>query len=202
MELWVEGKDDEMVCKSILEKHGLSSSYVVINKGGYPNLKIGLKTQLKADFTTLGLIVDADHDPAARWQSLRDIIHKHDPAYGLPKKLPPQGFWSSHAPSIGIWIMPDNQRSGMLEDFIRDLIPQDNALLPEADASLSRIEALGIQQYVPVHRTKALIHTWLAWQEEPGMLMSSTISKHMLATASPLYQYFLAWLQRFSDPTS
>ncbi|HST61263.1 MAG TPA: DUF3226 domain-containing protein, partial [Longimicrobium sp.] len=57
------------------------------------------------------------------------------------------------------------------------------------------------RRFSPVHRSKALIHTWLAWQEQPGSPMGQAIGKRDLDAQAPQAQRFVAWLQRLMvDP--
>jgi hypothetical protein len=61
--------------------------------------------------------------------------------------------------------MPNNQLPGMLEDFVAYLIPPRDRLHPKAEAILRELEQAGLNRYSSIHRPKALIHTWLAWQK-------------------------------------
>jgi hypothetical protein len=92
--------------------------------------------------------------------------------------------------------MPDNSLPGMLEDFVRMLIPQGDELASEADGVLSTIEDKGLQRYAPQDRSKAFIHTWLAWQEEPGRPMGAAITRKYLIPDSSQADVFAAWLRR------
>ena len=84
----------------------------------------------------------------------------------------------------------------MLEDFIKFLIPQDDELLPIAeDVLTNNIEAKGLNRYKELHRPKALIHTWLAWQEEPGSPMGQAITKKYLQDTETC-QLFVSWLKK------
>jgi hypothetical protein len=97
-------------------------------------------------------------------------------------------------PKFGVWIMPDNQTNGMLEYFIKFLIPDKDELLPIANDTLNQIEHKSLNKYKNLHRPKALIHTWLAWQEEPGSPMGSAITKRYLDTSSEICDKFVKWL--------
>ena len=45
-----------------------------------------------------------------------------------------------------------------------------------------------------MHKSKAEIHTWLAWQEEPGTPMGQAITKQYLDTNKELAKKFIGWL--------
>lgn len=91
--------------------------------------------------------------------------------------------------------MPNNQVSGMLEDFVACLIPTEDDLLPKAQSVLQEIEQISINRYTLTHRPKALIHTWLAWQEKPGMPMGQAITAKVLNSNAQLAIAFIEWLK-------
>jgi len=110
-------------------------------------------------------------------------------ADGLVLKHPTQA-----RPRIGVWLMPNNHLPGTLEDFVNLLIPAHDDLRPKADSVLDDIEREGLQRYK--QRSKAFIHTWLAWQEEPGCPMGQAITAKVLKPDSSTATLFIAWLQR------
>ena len=96
--------------------------------------------------------------------------------------------------------MPNNQDPGMIEDFIRFLVPEGDERLALAKETIDALEARSLQQYIPNHRAKALIHTWLAWQNNPGTPLGQAITKRYLTTDTDLCQQFATWLNRlFND---
>jgi len=82
-------------------------------------------------------------DLAARWQSLRDRLI--DLGYpGVRKDPDPQGTVleppaDGLLPRVGIWIMPDNQTTGILEDFLLSLVPPESRLYAHVRASIASI---------------------------------------------------------------
>nr|WP_233258533.1 DUF3226 domain-containing protein [[Phormidium] sp. ETS-05] len=92
--------------------------------------------------------------------------------------------------------MPNNQLPGMLEDFVAALIPADDALKPKVEKILREIEHEELNRYTLIHRPKALIHTWLAWQEKPGMPMGQAITARVLDGGSEIAIVFVEWLNR------
>ncbi|WP_317619171.1 DUF3226 domain-containing protein [Laspinema olomoucense] len=97
---------------------------------------------------------------------------------------------------VGVWVMPNNQLPGMLKDFAAMFIPEDDNLRPKAEDILREVEEGRLNRYGKIHRAKALIHTWLAWQETPGMPMAQAITARVLQKESAIAQVFAAWLQR------
>lgn len=201
--LLVEGADDREVIYRLCNHHKLDNKQLfdVDAKDGYERLRDDLKVRPRVPgVKAIGVVVDADEDPAHRWQSLRDaLVHsgytqlpEHPEAAGMV--IPAQGT----LPRIGIWMMPDNQLTGILEDFLQRIIQQGDALLPAAFAAL---DALPERRFKPSYRSKAAIHTWLAWQEEPGTPLGQALSKHYLQADHELAQRFVDWMKRLFIPT-
>ncbi|MCX7420192.1 MAG: hypothetical protein NT013_11720 [Planctomycetia bacterium] len=110
--------------------------------------------------------------------------------HDLPEEPPTDGFVSSPNESkitLGIWIMPDNQSHGMLETLLMFLVPEDkDPLLKFAETARDKAKELGAS-FKKVHEDKAKIHTWLAWQDEPGLRLHEAVQKGVLdPKVSPL----------------
>ncbi len=87
-------------------------------------------TELKASgLSVLGLMVDADEYPASRWQSIRNACKRSIP--DIPEQIPETGLIhnTSFGVKFGVWILPDNKISGMLETFLANMIPSQGELL-------------------------------------------------------------------------
>ena len=91
--------------------------------------------------------------------------------------------------------MPDNQLPGILEDFLQFLVPEGDPLFAHVGHSLDSIP-LGQRRFDDLKRPKAQIHTWLAWQEEPGKPLGQAISARYLDPHLPMADVFVQWLQR------
>lgn len=119
--------------------------------------------------------------------------------YNVPDELPPTGLLlhptDDDEPIIGVWIMPDNQLNGMLEDFVAILSDPSDTILAEVDQTLLTIEGKSISRYKSIHKAKARIHTFLAWQEDPGTPMGLAITKKYLKPDSTNCLPFVNWLQ-------
>jgi hypothetical protein len=132
--LLVEGVDDEHVLKHPCGQRGVQHLDEIKPLGSVERLLESFSVRLKeSDVEALGIVVDADTDIAARWQSLRDRLKKagyenvpDDPHSAGTILSPPL---KSLLPRAGVWIMPDNQTKGILEDFLRFLVPPNSQLL-------------------------------------------------------------------------
>ena len=145
--------------------------------------------------STLGLVIDADMSAAGRWQRVQQLLI--NAGYeSIPESFPNGLIISSDGvlPRFGLWMMPDNQEGGVIESFIRQLIHQEDKLQPEVDAAIDALQAKGLQLFTDVHRPKAFIRTWLAWQEKPEMSFGVAVSKRVLTTDADLCRRFVCWL--------
>jgi len=98
-------------------------------------------------------------------------------------------------PSIGLWLMPDHQNNGMLEDLIKQSITekQQHQLLNTVHACLKKLPFTLFSDY---HRTKAIIYTWLAWQKRPGQTLDIVINGNLINWESPEMRGLINWLTK------
>ena len=70
--LLVEGIDDEHVVRRLLDRHQHMPNFEISDKKGFPNLRDSIGPELKVPGrTALGILVDANDDFNARWDSIR-----------------------------------------------------------------------------------------------------------------------------------
>lgn len=199
--LLVEGPDDLFVIAHLRELNQLEDNIFIKPCGSVEKaielFRILIDKQT-ANNRILGLVIDADLNMAGRWQRISQILVESG-KYTLPDVLPNEGLIlfpnDSDDVKIGVWVMPDNQLNGMLEDFLAKLAVNDKDLLDEVDAALEVIEDKKVNKYKAIHKSKARIHTFLAWQEEPGVSMGSAIAKSYLRADSEQAILFVNWLK-------
>lgn len=195
-QLLVEGNDDLHVIRSLCKKHDIPETFDIFDCKGITLLLDAIPVRLKqSEIETLGIIVDADIDLNNRWESVSQILA--DKGYKVPETIPTGGLIlrENGKVTIGAWLMPNNNSNGMLEDFIRFLIPGRDTLLPVAESALDAIKDKNLNLYKDIHRSKALIHTWLAWQEDPGTPMGLSITKKYLDSSVKECTAFTDWLK-------
>ncbi len=139
----VEGPDDAQVLFHLLQYYGLHTQTTIQKKDGINSLLESLEVELKRRAETLiCIILDADTDIAARWQSLR---HKLFVAgYHAVPPQPASGgtiLQQEGRPTVGLWLMPDNTIPGALEDFMSLLIPDGDILWPVAQDIVQQVVA-------------------------------------------------------------
>ena len=198
--MMVEGDDDEHVVKGIFGQHAIPHLDDVENLGGIdPLLKtIGVRLMSASEEgDVVGVVMDADENVAGRWQGLRHIFREsgyldvpNQPVSDGTILFPPTG---SVLPRAGVWIMPDNQTDGKLEDFLRLLVPKPNDLFNHAVAS---VDSVPERLFSDNNRIKAVMHTWLAWQEKPGKPYGQAITAQFLDPQADHAVAFASWIRR------
>ncbi len=207
----VEGKSEVNVLPELCRLCGIDTTNFEIKKeNSLSELKKALKTHLKSTNTLrkLWVIIDADVNFDAAWQSIKDILLRSGKySFDMHTPLPEDGFVVKPDDkadlTIGVWIMPNNKDVGMLEDFMMKLIPETDALLPIADSIVEEIDSKrhahsGI--FKVVHKSKAKIHTWLSWHDAPGESLSVAVQKRLFATDKVLCSNFIKWLNTINQP--
>lgn len=193
--LLVEGLDDLHLIGHLLSEHGviLKDREIRACGGVEPLLDEHLPVEIKGSYTSLGIVVDADLDVRSRWQSIRDRLAQL--GYDMPGEPQPNGLIvTTRRPAVGVWVMPDNVLPGILEDFVRQLVPPDDNLWPLVESSVAAIPEP--RRFPPVAVRKAEIHTYLAWQEQPGTKMGSAITNRYLQANTQLALTFVEWIKR------
>lgn len=207
--LLVEGYEDMRVIPELIEANGIpwgeSKDEAVVeikSLGGIENLldSSEIYTQLQISrLSALGLIVDADEEPIARWEQVRNACLPT--ITDFPEDLPETGLihQTSFGVKFGVWMMPDNQMAGMLETFLAYLIPdEDDDLWDYAREAVLEAKNLGAK-FKPNHTDKANIHTWLSWQNPPGRQLHNAIMEKILAPQHPQAQVFIDWFKNLYD---
>ncbi len=214
----VEGPDDYHVLQHLLTVQGVNQqvSYrlegrptaslppkeiVFKASGGVNQVLDNLKIQVKivGETKCLGVVVDADLDLVARWQSLRNILVNAG-YQAVPMQPDAQGTIVEHEekPRIGVWIMPNNTLPGKVEDFIALLVPTADNLWKRAELNVQQIP-LAERRFTENAFIKAHVHTWLAWQEIPGLPMGQAIRERWLDANEPNALQLISWLRRLFD---
>lgn len=200
--LFVEGKNDFHVIASLCGYYDVPQNFNIRPCDSVENV-IGLFRLALTNpsaYRRIGIVLDADVDREKRWKRLADILKESGKYDCNDLDLPSDGLvlqpLNDYDATVGIWIMPDNRLEGMLEDFVLSMIPAEDPLIQKAGAVLSELEEEKVQRYKPVHRSKAEIHTFLAWQDEPGRPMGQAITAQILNPETRQAKTFIGWLNR------
>lgn len=206
--LVVEGPDDAHAIHHLLVHNGIAELCRVEQGGGLEQVLDSLETRiLAANQERLGIVVDVDPIDGAdaierRWMRIRDVLIGAG-YHAVPEMPIPTGtiVERGRRPVFGVWLMPDNQTPGTLEDFCRMLIPNDDPLWARALQAVAGIPTEE-RRFRPQHAPKANLHTWLAWQEEPGKPIGQAISKRYLDANAAHAQGLIAWLRSLFAPAA
>ena len=217
--LFVEGADDQHTIWAICEQHKVEETFIVevpdgkgkINpkartteKGGIDNVLKATELYLIAGSSAtecLGIVIDADENLEGRWGSVLAILNRAG-YQNLPDKPDQEGtiIKQDYLPAFGVWIMPDNQTHGMLEDFLDFLIPdkENNKIWTKAVSSSQEVldEIEEDRRFSEIHLSKAKIHAYLAWQKESGKPFGMAITAKYLETDNQECKKFVDWLNR------
>ena len=175
---------------------------VIKEIGGKDDLINGVDVAISlSSHKSIGFILDANSSLENRWKAVTSRLRQvgMDP----PTEIPREGFIGEaleYDARVGVWIMPDNQREGTLEQFMQTLIKEKDPLLTHAANSTNKAKELGAD-FKENDKNKAVLHTWLAWQETPGLPYGSAIRARYFRDDSSTAEAFVSWFrQTFQIP--
>lgn len=172
----------------------------VKSAGGYDNIARLVGATLKeAQISNIGIVVDANEVGAeARWEALRGVLQAQFSESTLTAvALRPEGIVirEDGKPTVGIWIMPDNQGPGYLEHFLGALVDTGTPLWQHTQRTVADLSQQDFCRFRPIKQQKAMLHTWLAWQEEPGRPVGVGIQAGYLNAQASSVEVFLNWMR-------
>ena len=197
--LLVEGPDDKHVVIHLSERSGLTQNFVIVEKEGINSLLDSIEVEVDIPGRTiLGIVLDANDNPNARWQALTDRLNRlrqedHFDLPELPDKPEPSGTIIEGKLRIGVWLMPDNRSTGELEDFVGSMIPSGDPVWPLSEAYIESIPPAD-RKFAPGKIQRAKVHAWLATREEPRR-MGLAIKARDLVTDAANTAAFVNWLR-------
>jgi len=205
--LHVEGIDDLHTIKHLLSRHGvdLPAREVVAHAlpliepaGNVERLLKGMEASVEASaLGAVAFVLDADTPMLNRWSAVRDRLRRVE--VESPQRPPAEGFIgvsTKYQSTVGVWLMPDNQRDGTLEDFLQMLIAEGDGLIGYAKRTATHARRKKGARFPAARHDKAVIHTWLAWQETPGLPYGSAVAAHFFRHDSPAALAFVSWFKR------
>ena len=193
--LLVEGLSDLHFVNHIYKKSRLSFYWKIEYHNGIQPVLDQLKvTSNKRGNAKIGVIVDADDDIKERWSNvigqlrhLGDSDPKMDPNGTIIDQI--EGY-----PQIGIWIMPDNESSGELEDLVIEMIPHDDVVWPLSKAYVDSI-CEDNRKFKSRKIDRAKLYAWLAVRKKPPHI-GTAIRDGDLDINTARCIAFVAWLKR------
>lgn len=206
--LIVEGTKDRLVIPEFIELSGISwprnkPPVDIRETGGIEEISSTINNILKSEpWTNVGVMVDADQNASNNWNKIRQECNNHFP--GIPVQIPTSGHWhgTSGGKKLGIWIMPGGNDPGMLEDFLVGCMAHsqtnDSLWLFAQTATLDAQKHN--HTYKDRHKTKAQVHCWLAWQDEPGNQLHIAVKQQRFIPAHGRGPEFVQWFRDVFNP--
>lgn len=192
--LLVEGKDEVRFFNALLAHPILNIADIqVADYGGKTRLKDYLEALAQtpvAGFTNLvSLMVtrDADTDATAAFASVCGALS--NVGLAVPGS---HGQFTGANPRIGVWIVPDGGRPGMLEDLCMASVETDLAL-PCVDEYFQCVQLRAGRQ--PNNFAKARLHVWLASQDEPDKRLGEAAEADYWPWTAPAFQPLIDFLR-------
>jgi hypothetical protein len=184
-----EGKEEVMFFNALLN-HLKITDVKVEEYGGKGKLSDYLKTLVVrpgyANLITVGITRDADGSATDAFKSVTNFL-------GLTGLISParSGLRANGIPNVGIFIFPDGEHSGMLEDLALEALQGDPVLrcVEEFLACASDVSA-NIKEV-----SKAKIHAWLATRNPPDLRLGIAAQKGLIDWQHPSFLSLTNFLQ-------
>jgi hypothetical protein len=174
-----EGNDDRLVMQALADAAGYGSELKFEDYANSGTLRKYLATlRVRPDFTSgqiSSVLVtrDADSQPDAAWDSLRDAVS----AIFSVELLTP-GAWIElpGGPRFCGWVVPGSHAPGMIETLFLDAVRETHAEVFTCLDPL--VECLKSTQGIVLHE-KARFHLWTILAQKPGAQDRLSLAKAM-----------------------
>ena len=203
--LHVEGVDDFHSLVHLLIRHGIDYDTKpwppefpsIEQQESISRLLEGMEISVRTSTgRPIGFVLDADSPLEDRWKAVRSRLANL--GIEVPESPPREGFLADckqYHTRVGVWLMPDNHHDGTLEHFLRHLIGTSDPIIDHAEKATQTAKDLGAG-FREVDKTKAIIHAWLAWQEDPGLPFGTAIRARYFRHDSQAAGAFVDWFRR------
>jgi hypothetical protein len=163
----------------------------------------------------LGLILDADieglHPDQVIQSRLDQLAARVGTYYPLPTVFPAGGLIldplasrpeADRLPKLGVWLMPNNKAYGMFEDLLMGSLSGQVAAYTTTVVKQSKAD--GVARFKDVHLSKAVIRTYLAWQDPPDIqYLGLAIKRGAFENIEAACKQFVQWLEQlFGSPAA
>ena len=212
--LRVEGSDDMHAIRHLLIRHGIDYDQaswpswfpsIEAVDGGKDAILSSKTVETAVSLSSgraVGFVLDADTSVQDRWRAMSNRLQQAGVA--PPPAIPAGGFVGEsgeYRARVGVWLMPDNQQEGArgegtLERFLETLVGEGDPLLPYAQEATTQARTTHGASYREGDVRKAILHAWLAWQEEPGLPYGTAIRAQFFRHDIPVAENFVAWFCR------
>ena len=161
--LLVEGQDDKHVVRHLCRQSESMPPFHIEVKGNDRKLLDSLKQEIRVSGrSAVGILIDANDDMNGRWSAVEYRLRGE--GIELPRVPVRTGTLIEgiiRTPRIGIWLMPDNQSAGELEDFVSTMVPESDSVWPRSERYIRDIPKKD-RKFSDHKVQRAMIHAWLA----------------------------------------
>ena len=192
--LLVEGHNDMHVVAHLWgQRYNTGPDFRISVKDGIDELLQSIRGEILNDErTAVGILVDADDCLMSRWQAVTDKLKTAD--ITPPPNPISLGTIIESNPRVGVWLMPDNQSPGELEDFIKAMIPPYDPVWPLSESYIDGIPQED-RKFTSGKTLRAKVNAWLATREDPRP-MGTAIRAGDLDVNTQISSSFVNWLQQ------
>lgn len=163
--LLVEGRDEEEFFKALL-KHISVRDVQVMNYGGKAKLREHFRLIAKAPgfgrLSLLAIMRDANSNASSAFQSVCDVLRHFD----MPHPDVPGELTSDTKPRVGVFVLPGQERPGMLEDLCLSTVAMHPVLGCVERYMECLTERVDDIREGPRNESKARAHAFLAGMPE------------------------------------
>ncbi len=158
--LLVEGQDDKHVVRHLCDRSLEMPEFFTLDRVGISQLLPAIGPEIKVSGRqAVGIVVDANSDLQSRWDEVIGQLKAVN--IQTPDNPDPAGTIISGIPRIGIWLMPNNQSTGELEDFVQEMIPVEDPVWPMSEEYIQGIPNAD-RKFRDSKILKAKLYAWLA----------------------------------------
>jgi hypothetical protein len=157
---------------------------------------------------TLGVILDSDIKGVSADQVIQSRLDQLRPRigefYALPKVFPEGGLildplatrqGADRLPRLGVWLMPNNRAYGMFEDLLIESLKDEVKVYTTAVVNKAKTD--GIASFKDIHLSKAVIRTYMAWQDPPDIqYLGVAIKTKTFGNIEARCKQFIQWLEQ------
>ncbi len=192
--LLVEGNDEKWFCIQLLQYIGLNQTadnldIQVIDIGGNQNFGASLNLITKSPYfdevSSIGFIRDAEQNPAeSSYASTCSSIKKYISDFPIPEIGQVK---TENGLTCGIFIMPDNKASGMLENLCLESV-KTKPVYDEAKGYVVKAESfMGESDRKKYNKPKAFVQTYLAGQPVLVNTLANAAKKGLWDFSNPVF---------------
>lgn len=194
-----EGADDALVIVAVAGSCGIADVQAHVLEGKDTNWRqavrfISRHPSFRLGARALGLVRDADEDPAAAFESCAGALQSAD----LPRPTTDRRVVHEGDKAFGIFIVPGGDRTGAMEDLI----------MGAADAE--RLEC--VDQYTeclkrkavptPTHANKGRVQAYLAGLPSSPKTLAVATQQNLFDWSSEAFEPLRAWLTDLAAPAN